>query len=476
MNPVVQKIYWSLPPAARDTAASLHGYRLRRERYGPETGRLIEEALEREHWGAGQWRRYKEERLALILRRAATQVPYYREQWAARRREGDRSGPDRLENWPILEKEALRRNPQAFLAEDCRPGRMVSLHTSGTSGTPLTLRRSVAANRAWYALFEARGRLWNGVDRFRRWANIGGQLVAPATSRRPPFWVWNRALSQLYMSSYHLAPDLVPAYLEALWKFKIEYLYGYSSSLHSLALGAAAHGGPADGSAPALRVALTNAEPLFDLQRQAIARAFGCAVRETYGMAEIAVAAGECPHGVLHEWPEVGHMELLEEGRAVADGEAGDVIATCLINPDMPLVRYRVGDRARRPKEGKTCPCGRTLPILAAIEGRVDDVLYTADGRRIGRLDPVFKSDLPVLEAQIVQESFQRIVLKYIPAEGFTSRHADSIAERIRERMGPVTVDFEKVDQIPRGRGGKFRAVVCRIPEEQLRGISGVRR
>ncbi len=40
-------------------------------------------------------------------------------------------------------------------------------------------------------------------------------MVAPVKSRRPPFWVWNQGLNQLYMSAFHLAPDLVPAYLGA---------------------------------------------------------------------------------------------------------------------------------------------------------------------------------------------------------------------------------------------------------------------
>ena len=55
-----------------------------------------------------------------------------------------------------------------------------------------------------------------------------------------------------------------------------------------------------------MTVAITNAEPVFDYQRWAIAEAFQCPVRETYGMAEIVAAASECTAGKLHLWPEVG--------------------------------------------------------------------------------------------------------------------------------------------------------------------------
>ncbi len=467
MNSLAQRIYWSMPAALRDFAAGVHGARLTRQRYGPETERLMADALEREYWTEERWRTWRQARLSELLERSAARVPFYREAWAARRRAGDRSDPAVLQSWPLLEKEDLRRHPRAFLAEDSRPERMVSLHTSGTSGKPLTLWRSRETNLAWYALFEVRSRLWHGVDRACRWANLGGQLVTAAGARRPPFWVWNRGLNQLYMSSYHLAPDLLPYYLEALQRYRIEYLYGYSSSLHALALGVLGSHHPEAGRALRLRVALTNAEPLFEGQRQAIQQAFDCPVRETYGMAEIAAAAGECSHGGLHEWPDAGLVELLEDGEEVPRGQAGEVVATCLLNADMPLIRYRVGDRAVRAPAGATCGCGRTLPRFERIEGRVDDILFTADGRRVGRLDPVFKADIPMKEAQIVQETLQRVVVKYVPDAGFARRHETLISQRLQERLGAVEVAFDAVSRIPRGANGKFRAVVCLIPPDR---------
>jgi phenylacetate-CoA ligase len=467
MNSLVQRIYWRLPASWRDFAAGVHGARLSRARYGPDTDRLMAEVLEREHWSEERWKTWRQARLAALLERAATRVPFYREQWAVRRRAGDRSDPGALESWPLLEKDDLRRQPRSFLADDCRTDRMVSLQTSGTSGKPLKLWRSRDTNRAWYALFEVRSRLWHGVDRACRWANLGGQLVTAAGSRRPPFWVWNRGLNQLYMSSYHLAPDLLPYYLEALQRYRIEYLYGYSSSLHALALGVLGSRDPQAARDLNLRVALSNAEPLFEGQRRAIEQAFGCPVRETYGMAEIAAGAGECAEGSLHEWPEAGLIELLEGGQEVPGGQAGEVVATCLLNADMPLIRYRVGDRAVRAPQGPDCRCGRSLPRLERIEGRVDDVLLTADGRRIGRLDPVFKADLPMKEAQIVQETLQRVVLKYVPDSGFSRRHQDLIRQRLQERLGPIEVAFEEVTSVPRGANGKFRAVVCLLPPDQ---------
>ncbi len=453
MNRSLIQAYYLLPPICRDLAATVRGWQLRRWRYGPETDDLVNQVLERDQWSPAQWQRWRAERMAFVLHRAATKVPYYRELWATRRLNGDTSSWDMLENWPVLEKESVRRAPEAFIAEDCRPQDMFAEHTSGTTGKSVQLWWSKETVRQWYALFEARSRRWFGVSRKDRWAILGGQLVAPAQSRKPPFWVWNGAMRQLYCSSYHLAPDLIPYYLEALERYKITYLLGYSSALNTLAQEAVRlnwRGTP-------MKVVITNAEPLFDYQRHAIHTAFQCPVQETYGMAEIVAAANECPHGGLHLWPEAGVTELNAEG---------ELIATGLLNADQPLIRYRVGDRMKPAADTATCACGRALPLIGSVEGRVDDMVYTIDGRAVGRLDPIFKADLPVIEAQIVQESLDCIRLLYVPASNFDDEAAADVTQRIRDRLGPVQVILEPVAAVPRQANGKFRAVINKLPQK----------
>lgn len=460
------RLYHALPHPARQVAASLHGLVLRSWRYGPETERLVAGALERDSWTAAQWVAWREERLALLLRRAATTVPYYRTQWSERRRRGDRSSLEVLRNWPVLTKEEVRRAPLAFVAEDRDVRRLFAEHTSGTTGTPLRLWWSGEAVRGWYAVFEARVRRWNSVTRKDRWAILGGQLVVPVDQERPPFWVWNAGLRQLYLSAYHVAPRNVAAYVEALWRYRVRSLLGYPSALSVLAHAVR------DGRLrfPELRVILTNAEPLLRNQRKAIEEAFGCPVRETYGMAEIVAGASECAEGRLHTWPEVGVVEILREaGSAAADpGEAGRLVGTGLLNADMPLIRYDTGDSAAIGVSADVCACGRRLPVLECLEGRADDVIVTPDGRRVGRLDPVFKGDLPIVEAQIVQEHVGAIVVRVVPTREFASADADEIARRLRDRVGKaVAVTVETVAEIPRGANGKFRAVVSRVAQEK---------
>ncbi|MDF1523564.1 MAG: hypothetical protein P1P87_12225, partial [Trueperaceae bacterium] len=417
------------------------------------------EALDRESWSREDWSAYHEEHLTALLERAATRVPYYRAHWRARRAEGDTASWHELANWPVLSKATLRQAPRSFVADDVRLWQLQRSSTSGTSGSPVTTWQSRRTARRWYALFEARARRWYGVDRRDAWAIMGGQVVTPASQTSPPFWVWNAALRQLYLSTLHLAPEHVPAYLTALRDHRVRHLYGYASSMYRLAQMVRESGL----DAPELVVAVSNAEPLLPHQRAMIGDVFRCPVRDSYGMSEIVAAASECEHGSMHVWPDAGVIEVLEDRADVpaAAGSTGRLVCTGLLNADMPLVRYDVGDRgALSPVDAPQCTCGRTLPLVERLEGRDADNLITRDGRRVFWLNPVFYG-LPVREAQIVQVSRELVRVHLVLDPGQDAPQVDAtIVSRLRQRVGDLDVQIERVTEIPRGANGKFRAVV----------------
>jgi phenylacetate-CoA ligase len=250
------------------------------------------------------------------------------------------------------------------------------------------------------------------------------------------------------MSTFHLAPEHVGHYLDALVRYRVVCLTGYTSSLVALA-----HEVLRTGRVDLrMKVVVTSAEPLGEDQRAAIEAAFGCPVRETYGMTENVAAASECEAGRLHQWPEVGVIEARDE----------EFICTGLINDAMPLIRYRLGDRGRLAPAGDTCPCGRTLPVIAAIEGRTSDLLVTSDGRRIFWMNPVLYG-LPVRQGQIVQEAIRRIRVRFIPTPAFTDGAGQTLVARIRDRLGEVDVVLEPVAELPRTAAGKVRAIVGNV-------------
>ncbi len=103
---------------------------------------------------------------------------------------------------------------------------------------------------------------------------------------------------------------------------------------------------------------------------------------------------------------------------------------------------------------------------MKRVEGRNDDVITTPDGRKIGRLDPVFKADLPIREAQIIQETLSKIRVLYIPLPNFMKADADSIIERLQKRVGNMDIVLEVVESIPRTSNGKFRAVISLLSNQ----------
>jgi phenylacetate-CoA ligase len=452
------RLYYAAPPHLRGMLASFEGYRLRWQRYGGNAEERVASFLDHERMSVSERTRLQKEQLARTLHRAATRVPYYRNLWEERRRKGDSRSPALLADWPYLEKEDLRRSAREFVADDSHLSRMRHSLTSGTTGQPIHFWYGAETDRNWWALCEARWRRWNGVSRHDRWALLAGRLVVPVDQKTAPFWVWNRGLRQLYLSAYHLWPEALPRYLEALDKYEVSYIWGHSSALHALAREALRLR-----KRLPMRLVLTTAEPLFDAQRNAIEAAFECPVKETYGMAEMAAAASQCEAGRMHFWPELGWLEFVP---VEPHGTTAEIVVTTFLNPDMPLIRYRTGDLTDVGEIRETCPCGRTLPLLAKIEGRTSDILYTFDGRQISpsAAEIVFDTDLGLQEAQLIQEDFDRVVVRFVAPPGSTSQIEMVLKERIVARFGPVKVDFEPVAHVARGPNGKFRAAVCRIP------------
>ena len=160
---------------------------------------------------------------------------------------------------------------------------------------------------------------------------------------------------------------------------------------------------------------------------------------------------------------------VLEDGGDVPAGEGatGRLVATGLLNSDFPLIRYATGDRGRLAPTGRGCACGRSLPRLDGVEGRSQDSIVTRDGRRIFWLNPVFYG-LPVRQAQIIQESLDRIRVRVVPGDGFEPGGPRSIVERLRDRVGGgVEVRVETVAEIGRTAAGKLRPVVSLVARSE---------
>src|SRR5581483_6709536 len=210
------------------------------------------------------------------------------------------------------------------------------------------------------------------------------------------------------------------------------------------------------------------AERLFPEDRARLEQAFGPAVFETYGCREVMLIGTECDaHDGLHVSAENLIVEVVvteQNGsqRPAARGETGEIVLTDLHNYGMPFIRYANGDLAIAGK-AERCACGRTLPRLAAVDGRSAETLRDGQGNRVGGL--VFNLIFSVLaqtvrQFQAVQHKDGSITLKLVPTSALDATAREHIRKNCAQYLKGVEIKTEIVSEIPVSRSGKRQVVI----------------
>jgi phenylacetate-CoA ligase len=137
------------------------------------------------------------------------------------------------------------------------------------------------------------------------------------------------------------------------------------------------------------------------------------------------------------------------------------VALTDLHNFGMPMVRYLNGDRATY--SGMQCSCGRGLPLLASIDGRVLDLIKTLDGRLVpGEFFVASMLDSPdVTQWQVVQTAVDCVQVRLVVPTPWTSQRRDKFATKIQATVGSaMRVEIVEVDAIATTASGKRRLTI----------------
>ena len=455
----MSRLYAALPIFAQNLACTISGLQRDRQRFTPH----FHQTLSR--WEATlsaplpALRRLQAEALQQVVRRARTHSPFYR----ALAPPHEAGEPEEilartLAQIPVLEKAVYRERFEDLVARD-RPRRsLVRLETSGTTGTSLPVLHTRERLAEWYAV-AWRQRRRAGVALGDPHFTFGGQPIVPLSQSSPPYWRRNAASRQTLFSNYHLTPENLPSYVDAIHALPARYAQGYPSALHLVARALLDAGRPL--ATGRLHGVFTSSETLLASQRADIERAFGAGVFDYYSATEACIAMTGCSAGRLHVDCEFCLVEV-EVTDATEDWERGELLATALGADAVPFLRYRIGDvgtRARQP-----CPCGRAGDSFFSIDGRIEDYVVTPDGRRIGRMDHVFKAQPLVAEAQFVQETIHALRVLVVPRPGFDASAEERLVTEIRSRVGTaLAVEIVRVDAIAREPNGKLRAVKSRV-------------
>jgi phenylacetate-CoA ligase len=149
---------------------------------------------------------------------------------------------------------------------------------------------------------------------------------------------------------------------------------------------------------------------------------------------------------------------------AAPAGTLGQVVITCLYNYAMPFIRYAIGDYAVA-AEG-ACRCGRTLPRIAGVAGRVRNVFTFADGSQQSPWGwrGVFRELIAARQMQIVQTAIDMIEIRYVPWDQSLPPDVALINEAGRRCIHPtVTFRLVAVDDFTRSPSGKVEDCISLV-------------
>lgn len=442
--------YARAPVWMQNLLLSAYGIRLRRLRYG-RTGRETLAWLRQSQWmPIENVRAYQVQTLSELVAHAAADVPFYR----GRGLDGiEVDSLDHLSEIPLLSKTEVQQAGRRMISDRYRGRRLTEVHTGGTTGKPLAIYCDSATLQRNYAFF-ARLKEWAGIRDRARVATFAGRTLVPAKGGAP-YWRHNRAANTLLFSSYHIGRTTLPAYVDALSTFGPSLIDSYPSSIEPIARYVLEHN-IADIRPTAV---ITSSETLFPATRALLERAFGCKVFDHYGGAEMTALIAQCERGTYHVAPEFGIIEVVDEGRPVAAGLRGEIVATGFINPVMPLIRYATGDYAVL--GSGMCPCGRAGQTIEQLEGRMDDVIVTPEGSLVGRLDPIFKAVSSLYETRIIQDAIDHVRVEIVVVGDFRREMERELEMQLRSRLGPtMRISIVRVPSIERTGRGKLRTTV----------------
>jgi len=461
-----ESLYLRLPVFCQNVLCSLYGARLIKRRYGNSYEALEREVFERDRWTEQQIKTFACKRCQVIVKHAAGTVPYYRRLFAEMQIEPhDIRGPDDLTALPILDKQTVQRNLADFHSDLKNQMQYSTMHTSGTTGAGLIFPMTLEAEQEqWAVWWRYRARF--GLDRNTWYAHFYGKSIVPFERSEPPFWRVNRPGRQILFSAYHMSEHNLRYYVDELNRRQPPWIQGYPSLLGLLASFILDKG---FGLNYRPKVITVGSENLLPQQKLLIEKAFDAPCRQHYGMGEGVANISECPEGSLHVDEDYAHIEFLPVG-----SNSYRIIGTNYTNYAFPLIRYDTGDMVQLEDPEKKCPCGRIGRLVKSIDGRKEDYVLTPEGRRIGRLDHIFKDMVNIKECQIFQEHVEQVVFRVVRGKEYTAKDEKKLLYEARTRLGDqIEIDIDYIEAVERTSRGKLRFVISKIPSAQIDSIGG---
>ena len=442
-------LYYKLPVFLQNLAISLYGLKREHKRYSGSFRKIYKSIVENEHLNDADVIAYQECRLKNLLINASKTI-HYKKVFEELGVDVYNDNPfDILSKMPFLKKDELRGNEDDFVSRKKRSD--LAFHTSGSTGTPLTIRMNVNDFRLRMAILEHIKSRYNVSYKSKHITFVGKRIT---TSNDRVFWRHNFPGHQLVMSVYDLNENNKIPYLNRIKKYNPDYIEGYPSAISIIAKWAIEQH-----YVIRPKVVFLTAETVRNEQKEIIETAFGCPAVNYYGSSEGAPIISCNQSGCFSIHFESGIIEFVGlDGNKIEQGKPAKMIVTCFTTNTTPLIRYDIGDLA------VLCDSEHTKGPFVKIKeilGRIDDVFITKEKGYVGRLSTSLKLFPPKVEkSQIQQLSLDQFKVLIVSKERLTDDEIYPVLNDLHAKLGHISIDIEYVDSIPNGPNGKFRSQV----------------
>jgi phenylacetate-CoA ligase len=114
-----------------------------------------------------------------------------------------------------------------------------------------------------------------------------------------------------------------------------------------------------------------------------------------------------------------------------------------------------------------TCSCGRSLPRLQEVSGRMADFLYRPDKVPVFGISilDTFAIHIPGFkQVQIIQDQYDFLTFRIVKDNAFSEESLSILKKNVREIFGEaMRYEIEFVDRIEQTERGKYRFSICNI-------------
>ena len=431
---------------------------------------LLRQYDESQWWSPEKLLSAQLEQLTRLATHAVRTVPFHAERLKkAGFTPGHRMTPEIWNRLPVLTREDVRDGEQRLKATAYPPafGGTSTASSGGSTGVPVRVLKTTLDGMMWKAA-HLREFQWNGIDPGLEIANLRGATAFMNAVRKNPAAVelgrgvispdWGPPATLLWETGKMgmLEPfEPIPLQAEFLIARRPSYLIMRPAGLRLLLCHFREQGWKLE----SLKSVWTMSESVDDGLRDLCREIFGCPILSNYSCNETGYIGLQCPMGTnYHAVSESAFVEVVDSGgKACQPGDIGRVLVTPLHNFAMPLLRYEVGDEA---EVGPPCSCGRGLPSLTRIVGRLEDYVTLPSGaRRRVDLEHYKISEIrAVREFQLVQTSRDRVELRLVISRQLDPAEAEQVEGVVRKSFdGYLEWGVAFVDSLPRTPAGKLR-------------------